>query len=55
MVGIIYCDPCFLYGVVGVHHEPKGTFKVNRQRLKPFVSGEFDKKKFSINLINPKE
>ena len=32
----------FLYGVVEVTHPEKGTFKVDNQRLKLYLGGEFD-------------
>ena len=42
------------YGAVEVHHEQKGTFKVNRQRLKPYMNGDFNSEKCSIDLISKK-
>lgn len=44
----------FPHRAVEVHHETKGTFKVNAQRLKPYVEGAFNKQKTSIHSINPK-
>jgi hypothetical protein len=41
--------------VLEVHHETKGTLKVNRQWLKPYIHGDFKKKKHSIKLTMSKE
>ena len=41
----------FPYEAIEVRHEEKGTFKVNGQRLKPYMDGDFNSKKFSIDLI----
>ena len=41
----------FPYEAVEVHHEEKGTFKVNGQKLKPYMDGDFNSKKCSIDLI----
>lgn len=41
----------FPYGVIEVHHETKGTFKVNGQILKLYVEGEINMQKSSINLM----
>lgn len=43
----------FPYGVVEVSHETKGTFMVNGQRLKPYLNGDFNKQKTTIELLNP--
>lgn len=43
----------FPHGAVEVHHKTKGTFKVNGQRLKPYVEGAFNKQKTSIHFTNP--
>ncbi|XP_024017246.1 uncharacterized protein LOC112090346 [Morus notabilis] len=43
----------FPYGVVEVTHDAKGTFKVNGQRLKPYINGGFDQKKTTILLNSP--
>ena len=32
----------FPYGAVEVHHEEKETFKINGQRLKPYMDGDFN-------------
>ncbi|XP_022877040.1 uncharacterized protein LOC111395290 [Olea europaea var. sylvestris] len=42
----------FPHGAAKITHDEKGTFKVNGQRLKPYLSGEFDNKKTTI-LLNP--
>ncbi|XP_062085624.1 uncharacterized protein LOC133791721 [Humulus lupulus] len=42
----------FPYGVVEVSNEKKGTFKVNGQRLKPYLGGPYDQAK-SVVLLNP--
>ena len=34
----------FPYGAVEVSHDTKGTFKVNGQRLKHYIGGNFQKK-----------
>ena len=36
-----------------VMHLEKGTFKVNGQRLKPYLGGDFNASKASINLEPP--
>ena len=41
----------FPYEAIEVRHEEKGTFKANGQRLKPYMDGDFNSKKFSIDLI----
>ncbi|XP_052209243.1 uncharacterized protein LOC127812756 [Diospyros lotus] len=41
------------YGAVEVTHDTKGTFKVNEQRLKPYLGGDFPKDKVSTALDNP--
>ena len=41
----------FPYRAIEVHHEEKGTFKVNVQKLKPYMDGDFNSKKCSIDLI----
>ena len=43
----------FPHGAVEVNHEQKGTFKVSRHRLKPYIEGGFDKKKSTILLNSP--
>ena len=40
------------YGAVEVYHDTKCTFKVNGQRLKHYIGGNFQKEKTSINLIS---
>ncbi|KAJ4700581.1 Retrovirus-related Pol polyprotein [Melia azedarach] len=42
----------FLYGAVEVHHDTKGTFKVNGQRLKHYVEGDFEQCKSTITLAS---
>ena len=51
-----WCGPftvtkVFPYGAVEVSHDTKDTFKVNGQRLKHYIGGNFQKEKTSINLI----
>ena len=41
------------FGAIEVTHPTKGTFKVNGQRLKPYIDGNFDKLKASIPLQEP--
>ena len=41
------------FGTIEVTHPTKGTFKVNGQRLKPYIDGNFDKLKASIPLQEP--
>jgi len=45
----------FLYDVVEVHHETKGTFKVNRQWLKPYIHGDFKRKSIPLSLLMSNE
>ncbi|XP_062119335.1 uncharacterized protein LOC133833093 [Humulus lupulus] len=40
----------FLYGVVEVHSEKTGHFKVNEQRLKHYIDGHVDQVKSAIIL-----
>lgn len=40
----------FPSGAVEITHETKGTFKVNGQRLKPFVEGVIDRNKTVVTL-----
>ncbi|XP_022872664.1 uncharacterized protein LOC111391645 [Olea europaea var. sylvestris] len=42
----------FPHRAVKITHDEKGTFKVNGQRLKPYLSGEFDNKKTTF-LLDP--
>ncbi|XP_022873486.1 uncharacterized protein LOC111392383 [Olea europaea var. sylvestris] len=42
----------FPHGAIELHHEEKGNFKVNGQRLKPYFGGDFSKEKSSIPLAN---
>lgn len=42
----------FPYGAVEVHHDTKGTFKVNGQRLKHYVEGDFEQCKSTITLAS---
>ena len=41
------------FGAIEVTHPIKKTFKVNGQRLKPYIDGGFDKLKVSIPLCDP--
>ena len=41
------------FGAIKVTHPIKKTFKVNGQRLKPYIDGGFDKLKVSIPLRDP--
>ena len=41
------------FGTIKVTHPTKETFKVNGQRLKPYIDGNFDKLKASIPLRDP--
>ena len=43
----------FPFGAIKVTHPTKGTFKVNSQRLKPYVDGSYDKLKASTLLSDP--
>ena len=43
----------FPHGAVEVSHETKGTFKVNGQRLKHYIGGDFDRQKSSTILHSP--
>ena len=52
--GLFVVTQVFPYGAVEVHHEKKGTFKVNGQRLKPYMDGDFNLEKCSIDLISKK-
>ena len=45
----------FPHGGVAVTHPKKGTFKVNTQRLKPYLGGEFHVNKQIIPLNTPEE
>ncbi|XP_031249400.1 uncharacterized protein LOC116107240 [Pistacia vera] len=38
------------YGAIDISHEQKGTFKVNRQRLKPYINGALSCKTLPIRL-----
>ena len=38
------------HGVVEIHNPTKGTFKVNDQRIKPYVEGDFTKYNISFLL-----
>ena len=40
------------HGAVDVTHDTKGTFKVNGQRLKPYIGDEYAKEKTSTELSN---
>ncbi|KAJ4720983.1 DNA-directed DNA polymerase [Melia azedarach] len=42
----------FPYSAVEVHHDTKGTFKVNGQRLKHYVEGDFEQCKSTITLAS---
>ena len=53
-LGLFVVTQVFPYGVVEVHHEKKRTFKVNGQRLKPYMDGDINSEKCSINLISKK-
>ena len=41
----------FPYRAIEVHHEEKGTFKVNVQKLKPYMDGDFNSEKCFIDHI----
>ena len=40
----------FPYGSVELTHPEKGTFKVNRQRVKPYFEGQLEKYKSTTTL-----
>ena len=43
----------FPYGVFEIAHPDKGSFKVNRAQLKPYIDGGFDRQKTTIELQDP--
>ena len=43
----------FSYGGAEIMHLEKGTFKVNAQRLKSYIGGEFHASKQAIHLSTP--
>jgi hypothetical protein len=43
----------FPHGAIELYHEEKGNFKVNGQRLKPYLGDDFSKEKSFILLDNP--
>ena len=50
--GLFTVVKVYPHGAVDVTHDTKGTFKVNGQRLKPYIGDEYAKETTSTELSN---